>query len=200
MSATSPVAIANMALSHIGARSKIESFDESSIEAEQTSLWYDHCRLQTLEASDWNFARKRVTLALHSEAAPEGVWAYRYQYPSDCIAARRIPNPLGPSADQVPFEIEINNTGEVKTILTNLENAELVYTKDVESPTLFSTYFVDAISHLLASYIAYSLTGTRNIKADELNIYSAMLRMAAANNANEQAEAPPKDAPWITGR
>ena len=200
MSATSAVAIANMALSHIGTRSNIESLSENSVEAKQASIWYDHCRLQTLEASDWNFARKRLTLALHGEAAPDGVWAYRYQYPSDCIFARRIKNPLGSLADQVPFNIELNTTGEEKTILTNMENAELVYTKNVESPSLFPTLFVDAVSHLLASYMAYPLTGTRSIKTDELNIYAAILRIAAANNANEQAEAPPRDAPWVAGR
>ena len=200
MSAASPVSIANMALAHIGARSSIESLSEDSPEARQASLWYDHCRLQTLEASDWSFARKRLTLALHSEAPPEGVWTYRYQYPSDCIFARRIVNPLGPTADQVPFDIEINMIGDERTILTNLEEAVLVYTKDVASPSLFSTFFVDAVSHLLASYIAYSLTGTRQTKADELNIFSSILRVAAANNANEQAFPPPKDAPWITGR
>lgn len=194
------VQIANMALSHVGAKSSIEALSESSPEARQANLWYDHCRLQVLEASDWSFARKRLLLALHGEAPPTGIWAYRYQYPADCIFARRIVNPISKSSDQVPFDIEVDSTGETKTILTDSEEAVLIYTKDVSNPTLFSNLFVDALSHLLASYIGYSPTGTMATKTKEFELYAALLSLASAGNANEQAAAPMRDAPWITGR
>lgn len=62
--AISNVTISNMALSHIGADSTIESMAESSAEAAQCNLWYDYSRLQVLEAYDWGFARKRLDLAV----------------------------------------------------------------------------------------------------------------------------------------
>ena len=200
MPVISEVSIANMALAHAGVRSTLETLTENTPEARQVNLWYDHCRVQALESSDWNFARKRLTLALHSEAAPTDVWTYRYQYPADCIYARRLANPSGKNQDQVPFEIELNSTCEEKTIVTNLESAVLIYTRNIVTPGLFSTLFVDAIAHLLASYVAYSLTGVRSTKDKEMEIYMGMIRLASGHNANEQAETPPRDAPWITGR
>jgi len=76
--AYSIVSIANMALSHIAANSRLESLTEDNIAASEVNLWYDHCRLLTLKEYNWNFARRRTAPALHSEAAPAG-WFYRYQ-------------------------------------------------------------------------------------------------------------------------
>jgi len=107
MASISKVTIANFALGNIGARDSIESFDEASTAARQAKLWYDFSRVQALEGFDWSFARKRQALALIEEV-PTGdpvayEWAYRYQYPSDCVSARYIVNPAGKDADAVPL-------------------------------------------------------------------------------------------------
>lgn len=203
----SPVGIANMALSHIGAKSTIESLDEDSPEANQCEIWYDHSRLQVLEAYDWNFARKRKTLALHGDTISEtaadplaGVWAFRYSYPSDCVAARKIQNPNAPPDDAIPFEVETSLNGEQKSILTNREDAVLVYTWDLTNTDMFSILFVSALSHLLAHEIAFSITGERKIKITELGIYDKILPQATAKSANEGVDPPPRDAPWIRAR
>ncbi len=59
MASISQVAIGNMALSHIGASSTIESFGEDTNGAQQVNLWYDFSRQQTLESYDWGFARTK---------------------------------------------------------------------------------------------------------------------------------------------
>ena len=189
-----------MALSHIGARSTIESFTENSAEARQINLWYEYSRLQALESFNWNFALKRITMAVHSEAAPTDVWTYRYQYPADCITAREIVNPAGKLADAVPFDIEIDATGNEKTILTDVQDAKLLYTYDVQAPTIFSAFFVEVLSHLLAYHICFSITGDLKIKAAQLQIYTALMSKAPAYNANERMEAAPREASWIRGR
>ena len=200
MATISSVKIANMALSHVGAKSSIESFTENSAEARQVNLWYDYSRLQALEAFNWNFARKRITLAVHSEAAPTDIWAYRYQYPADCILVREIANPAGKLADAVPFDIEVDATGNEKTILTDVQDAKLVYTFDVTAPSLFSAFFVEVLSHLLAYHITFSITGDLKLKAAQLQIYMALMNKAPAHNANEAMGAAPREAPWIRGR
>ena len=200
MATISSVKIANMALSNIGARSSIESFSEQSAEANECNLWYDFARLQVLGAYDWNFASRRQALSLHSEAAPENVWTYRYQYPASCIAFREIVNPLGPYADAVPFETENDATGTAKTILTDMEDAVGRFTFDLESPNLFSPYFVMTLSYLLASYIAFPLTGKMDIKGANLQIYDRLIRLAPALNANEAVGRLPREAEWIRGR
>ena len=201
------VAIANMALSHVGAKSDIESFTEKSTEAIQCRAWYDASRRQILAAHDWGFARRRRTLALHGDVISEtasdplaGVWGFRYEYPEDCVKGRKIQNPNAPPDDLTPFNVETSLSGQEKTILTNMEDAVLVYTFDSQATELFTPMFVQALSHLLASQIAFSLTGRPKIKLEQLEMYFAVLRSAASEDINEGVEPPVRDVDWIRGR
>lgn len=199
MASISPVKIGNMALSHIGASSSVESFTENSSEAKQLKLWYDFSRRQALEALDWNFARKRQVLASHSDDAP-GTWLYRYQYPTDCLSIREIENPYGKGADAVAFEIESSEDGGTKTILTDLSPATAIYTFDCTSTNLYSSMFIEALSYLLAHHISFSLNGKKDLKLTMLETYVGVLRLASAQNANERVDEPPRDAEWIRDR
>lgn len=208
MAFISDTGIVNMALSHVGSRSDVENFrTEKSEEAVQARVWYDYSRQLILEAYDWSFARKRLGLALHGDVISEtatdplaGVWGFRYQYPQDCIKARKIQNPNAPPSDSTPFEVETSLNGEQKTILTNMEGAVLVYTFDQKGTELFSSMFVLAFSHLLASQIAWSLTGKRKVGLDQFSLYQGVLIGATAADANEAVEPAPRDAEWIRGR
>ena len=204
MSSISKVIIGNMALGHVGARDAIESIDEESTVARQVRLWYDFSREQTLAAFDWSFARKRVALALIEEVPTgdpvAGEWSYRYQYPADCIAARYIVNPLGKTADAVPFEVEVSEGGEAKTILTDMEDPVLVYTFDQQLTSIFSPYFVQTLSILLGSHIAYPVTGKMKLKGELLNLFGSYIRAASAHDANERVSAPPREAENIRAR
>jgi hypothetical protein len=197
---TSPVKIGNMALANCGTATTIESFTENSVEAKQIKLWYDFARQQAFEAFDWNFARKRIDLATHSDDAPSNEWVYRYQYPSDALVIRRLENPNGKTDDAVPFEVENSESGEEKTILTDLQDARAVYTFDNQNPDMYSAVFINALASLLASYIGFVLTGKKAVVADNLQRYMVFLRMAEATRANERVEAQPRDTDWIRGR
>lgn len=199
MATVSKVMIANLALGKIGNNNPIESFDEASAQAKACKRWYEACRLQALEAFDWSFARKRLTLATHGDEADEDEWAYRYQYPADCVVARYIVNPLGKEADPVPYDIEVSANG-TKSIVTNMEDAVLVFTFDQETVTMFSWHFIDTLSALLGWRIAPALNGSSEIIQARLNEYRALLVAAPAQNANEQMKAAPREAPWIRGR
>lgn len=199
MAVISKVKIANMALSHIG-KSKIEAIDENSPGAKACNLWYDYARIECLEAFDWSFARRRVALSESSEDPPEDLWTYRYNFPSGVVAARHLENPLGPDADAVPFEIELNAAGDAKTILTDLEEAKLVFTGDIEAVGLFSSHFVATLSYRLAHHIAFELTGKNALKAEMANAYLGYIQRAPAQDANTSVARPPRDADWIRGR
>ena len=199
MVANSAVAIANMALSNIGSKSTIESLAEKSAEGRQCNIWYNISRVQALEGHPWGFARKRLALALDSEAAPEVEWIYRYQYPVDCLKAREIENPLGPLADAVPYQIETNSLG-VRTILTDSEDAKLIYTFNLQDTTAFSAFFDTTLSYLLAHYIAFPLTADRTIKLDMIKVYQSLIGSAKGQDANESVERKPREAEWIRGR
>ena len=203
----SPAGIANMAMSHIGAKSAIENFNEKTPEAAQARIWYDYSRRTVLEVHNWGFARKRLTLALHGDVISEtstdpmaGVWGFRYAYPSDCLVARKIQNPNAPPDDSVPFAVEASLDGKEKTVLTSMEDAVLVYTWNVENTDMFSSLFVLALSHLLAHHVAYPLTGKREIKVDELKIFQGLIPLATGADANEGVDPPPRDADWVRAR
>ena len=196
----SSVLIGNMALSHIGANSTIESLTESSAAAKQVNRWYDFCRRQSLASFDWNFARKRQLLAEHSEDAPSGDWNYRYVFPADCLVAREIVPPSGWQDDAIPFKIETESTGTAKTILTDQGTATLAYTFDLKDTTLFSDFFVELLSYNLASKIAFAMTAKVNLKQLMVQMYQNMLAAAPAQNANEGVQRGPRDAEWVRGR
>lgn len=206
----SSVDIANMALAHVGSRSHIESFSERSEEARVCRLWYEPSRVTCLESHNWNFARKRQLLTLDSDPAPTGVWTYRYQYPSDCIKARELINPYNPyqwqqtpsymDPDAVPFEIELDSSGERRTLVTNLKQATLLYTADISNTALFTHYFVMALSYALANRIAYSLTHKSSIAEETMSQFLMWRDQAAKLDANEHIPRAPREAEAIRGR
>lgn len=200
MSVVSDTLIANMALDNVGAKSVIASIGENSPEAKACKLWYDMSRRQALEAYNWSFARRKLTLASHSDPAPEPRWNFRYQYPVDCVKARLIENPLGEDADAIPFDLELSDDASVKTIVTNQDDAVLIYTADITQTSLFSMFFVDTLSSLLAARIAIKLTGKRTLKGDMIQQYNALLRIAPAHDANEAVGKKPREAEHIRAR
>ena len=202
-----------MALSNIGARSSIEDLTENTAEAQQINLWYDFAKGESLEAFDWSFARKRLTLATHADDPPDGVWAYRYQYPADALVMRRLENPTNVGSadtifshrdniggDAVPYNIEVDDSKESKTILTNLESAVGVYTFDLETTSLFSKLFIQTLASNLGFHIAMTLTGKKEIRKEQYDRFLELLTFAPASNANEEVSKPPREAEWIRGR
>ncbi len=208
MASISKSIIANMALGHVGHRHPVEDLDtDSSPEANECRLWYDYARFQVLEAFDWTFARKRISATLHADTVSEvdgqpytGTWGYRYRYPDNCVKVRKVQNPVAPPDDAIPFAVELSLNGNERTVLTNQENAVLVYTFDQEVTELFSPAFVSALSHLIGHYIAFSVTGKRSMSNDMLKKYQQLLPAAGASDANEGVDKPPRDAEHIRAR
>lgn len=211
----SSVDIGNMALGHIGARQTIESFSEQSAEARTVALWYDRARELVLEKHDWGFARKRQALAPSSEPAPTPDWQFRYQYPSDCLKARALVNPgivyypphmefarIGHliRPDAIPYEVGLSTDKSAKIILTDLDQAELVYTANLTDPTLYPMSVVFTISYALASMIAYKITGRAGLQQELYRQFLYSFDHAAADDGNESIDRPPRDAEWIRGR
>ena len=195
-----------MALSHLGAGS-IESIEADEPIAVQCRIWYDVCRRQVLEAFDWGFARRRQEMALHGDTISTssndplaGVWGFRYQYPADALVLRKIQNPNAPPDDTTPFAVETSLDGQEKTVLTNIPEAVAVYTFDLQDTGMFSSLFIRALSHLIASSIGFSIEGKQKITQQQGQAYQLTLLGATASNANESADPPPREAESIRGR
>lgn len=101
---TSPVDIANRALSSIGTRSQIADFSEDSNEAREVKLLFDPLRDEILRLAPWNccFNYANLSLICSAPGTPEnpttgqntwdkGIppppWSYEYAFPSDCLRA-----------------------------------------------------------------------------------------------------------------
>lgn len=195
----SNVQIANLALSKAGAISTVEDFAENSKPARVTQLWLTSARLKALEAHNWAFAKKSQALATHSQAAPTNRWAYRYQWPSDCVTPRYLENPLGDDADALPYESELADD-DTQSILANVDKAVLVYTKDLDRPDIFPLHFIDMMAAQLAIYISPELVGKESrIKAlgEEFN---QLALLAPWVDATSQVKKPEREASWIRSR
>lgn len=192
------LSIANMALSLIGARSSISDLNENSAEAAQIRLWYEFSRAQTLQAYDWNFARRRLPLVAYTDIPDYTDYAVRYHPLTDMISMRKIWNPSGPSGNAIPYEME-NFNGE-KTILTNMEDAVAVFTSDQTDVLQFPPLFVEALAACVAYHIAFTLTGSQEVKAQMAQVFRVIISTAAANDGNEQQAAPPREAEAIRSR
>lgn len=194
---SSIIEICNQALGNLGSKAAIQSLTEASTEAQECRRWYDVSRRSTLERHDWGFARKRSTLALHTNDPPD-TWAYRYQWPATCLAARYIPDP-GDDDMKVPFRQE-NAADGSRSILTNLEQATLVFTFDATDPNLFTQTYIDALSFLMAFRMAPKLTSAKGLQKQMADAYEAFFKISAGSNANQQTGNAPLDADWIRGR
>lgn len=197
--ATSDVLISNLALGMLGNALRIQSMNEASPQAKAMKLWFEPARDFTLEQRDWSFARQRIFLATHADAAPTN-WGYRYQMPADCIAARYLVNPTGYIGHKIPYELMSSLDGETVTLVTDLQDAELVYTRRVTQLALFTPGFVMLCARALAMYTARTITGSRAEEDSQRQTLAQELRGVSAHDANQGADPTPPDSDMITGR
>lgn len=124
---TSPVDIANQALSQMGARAQVTSINPSdgSPAADACSLLYTGRMQALLRAAHWNCARFQITMTLLKARAgtppnvngttlpqPPLPFLYEYAKPSDCLAGRFvIPTPANVPAVSPPL-----TTGPVQVL------------------------------------------------------------------------------------
>lgn len=197
--ASSEVEICNLAIGRTGQSIFINSLTEASQAANVCNVFFKPTRDAVLSAFPWNFATARATLA--DLGTPPTNWAYRYALPADCLTVRHlvvdgIREPL--AHERIAFEIA--EEGDVRVLYTDCANAELVYTRRITNPNLFSPTFVSALGWLLASEIALPLTSAPGVADRALRMYVTVLGTAQALALNERQGDPERDCAFLTGR
>jgi hypothetical protein len=197
--AASEVQICNMALGRIGISIFIDSLTEASQEATVCNVFYGQSRDRALAEGQFNFTTARVALA--DLGKPPTNWLYRYAMPSDCLAARYLViagsrNPL--SKQRIPFEVA--QEGDVKVLYTDQPEAELVYTRRITNPNLFSPQCVSAIAWLLGSEIGMPLSAAPNLVQKAAQMYAVAISQAQAISANEGQGDTEPDCEFLSGR
>jgi hypothetical protein len=80
--------LANLALSHIGARPLVELDEDTTTEAKSCRLHYDAVMEALLRMHQWNFATRRAEVVFDSVPANE--WASAWKLPTDCVRLIRV--------------------------------------------------------------------------------------------------------------
>lgn len=197
---TSNVQIAKTALSRLSDQYEIEALDENSTEAEAVSLVFSDVRERLLREVPWSFATAEVTPA-SLDITPPGLWSYAYAYPSDCLKVLRIENPLGRRAPPVPFAVRLFGPDDTKVICTNMIDPTIVYTKNIDDPTLMDPIFRSAFAYRLAQEVCMPLTGSRELLRDMTELGDREVAKADVEDAAEEVlDGEREDADWIKAR
>ena len=200
--AVSDVQIAKMALSHFGDRYDITSLSEASPEAEQVSLVYDNVRDALIREHPWKFSLRYTSPATLAGTVPAG-WANMFTYPSEALRVWRIVNPLDPNQDRLPplkFSVG-RNSDDVYVLLSNEDEPEFEYGKQVTNSFEFDTLFDWAFSWRLATAIAMPLTGDGGIVGLVRQQMMFEVGNAKSEDANEGiSREQSRDPDWIRER
>ena len=224
----SEVAICNLSLSHLGDSATVASISppEGSAQAEHCERWYPMARDTLLQMHDWGFATKRATLAALATVPSD--WGYAYALPPDFIKLIGPPGsgmswaslppdgrfttryeqdptrrPLAQSLDAYAIEAAADGSG---VLYARQALASIRYVARIADTTRFSPLFTDALTWLLASYLAGPVLKGETGAAAGRSAYTVFLRqfgLATASDANQQRSVGPMAgyvAPWAGGR
>ena len=172
--------ICNMALANIG-QPNLKSLQQPGPAAAVCNLRYDEARLEMLSMALWNFASmwKRGVL-LDIEAKPP--YRAAYQYPPDALKVFEILKPGG-DKKPIPFEVTARPgfSGE-KVINTSHPDPIFVYSVDRTNIEDFEPTFVQAVSWLLSSKIA--MTITKKLQHQQESYKMAVLKASEARSSD----------------
>lgn len=221
-----PVDISNLALSYVGDRATLASLDEDSYQAEVCKRSFPLARDMMLASHDWPFNVRRASLAQMADPPPFG-WSYAFAFPEDCLHltglyapgvrhdqlrahdAQYPPagGPLAlPTASAVEYaigEVVQAGFGLQRAVFANIASPVARYRARVEDTALFTPEAAEALSWLLASFIAGPLVrGAEGLKLglECRQRYEALVRAAAARSANEVNATPVQVSPLIAAR
>lgn len=199
----SVVDICNLALSHLGDTGTVASIDppEGSAQSEHCARFYPIARDTLLELHPWNFATRRATLALLD--VPTWTWEYAYSLPSNTLKVLSVlPPHVDDDMESEPYETEAGADGS-PVIRTNVPEATVRYTMRVEDPTRFSPLFTEALTRLLAAYLAGPVVkGDAGRKAGlaQMQLFEQMASRAMVSDSNQRQILRDPVAPWISSR
>lgn len=208
MSATSETEICNLALTRIG-HSLITSLSEGTKAADLCDLHYPRTRNAVLRAHPWNFAIKRVTLALEG-TTPNHEFTYQHTLPVDCLKVIRtnweadgsiatsvygFPGVMGYAYDVTPYRIE------GRKLLCNESVAKIEYIAQITDTAQFDEQFTDVLAQRIAAEIGLALTDNQALVKTMWDIYQAKLAEARTMDAQEGTPRATVDlSPWLVAR
>jgi hypothetical protein len=185
MAAITPVTIANMALSEVGAKPVSSLFpSDGTPSASMILTYYDLALEQALVAHKWNFAIKRVSNQAARATPPAWGYQYAYTYPTNCLRVLAIGKQGYTVQDR--WEVEVADENDDRIIVTDLQAPiDIQYIYRVTNSQVFSPNFVLAFSKLLKSYIARQITGKTEAKQEAIAEFKEAITMSRSIDGQE---------------
>jgi hypothetical protein len=170
--------LANLALSHIGARRIRDYQSEESVEARAARLHFPIVLDSLLARHPWNFGTRRVEVTIEEAPRPNREFPYAFTLPADCVRVLRLTRG-DIDAPVSRFSVE------GRTLLTHLADYELLYiTRDCLAE--LDPLFIDAFTLTLASRLASDVAADPTLKQSLLQQIE-QLHLPAATNADARA-------------
>jgi hypothetical protein len=176
---TSEVSVANQALGWLGL-DRIISLGDNTKTAALCKDNLPPLRDVILEATDWSFAQRRVTLSPTTLIVP---WGYSYSFllPADCLRVAYVTaNP--DEYESQPLEPWVK---EGQHILCNATTIHIRYTYRAEDPKVWSEGFTQALAARLASDIAIPATNSKEHMKLMSDLFWQKLRDAVQNDGRQ---------------
>jgi hypothetical protein len=205
---SSETEICNLALDRLAAN-VISSLTEGTVEADRCARAYAPARDAVLRAHPWNFAIRRVELAL-DETAPTFEFDHRHALPTDCLKVIRtnwdaegitgtavygFPGIVGYVDYPMPYRIE------GRYLLSNETSASIEYVARVTDVAQFDDMFVDVLAQRLAAELCYVFTQSTSMTEQAWKIYANKLEEARSIDAQEGTPRPVVDVSgWLVAR
>ena len=181
----SEVDICNLALTHIGQKS-ITNLTDDTQEARVCNLFYSDTRDSLLRSHPWNFAIRRVELAL-LPTTPAFQFGYEFSLPSDCLRVLFTDS-------RHDFRVE------GRKLLSNSDSVKIEYISRVEDTTQFDYGFIDALWTLLAYRISFNITESNTQSQAIKALSDEHLRVAKSQNGMEGVPYPIEADDWLNSR
>lgn len=206
---TTDIDICNLALSKLDVY-PITSFVQGTKESRSCSAQYLNSLKSVLEDHPWSFAYKALALTLATPVVDYLQWEYAYNYPTDCIAIRRINNGQSSSIyydeedeDKIPeIEYDIMAKADLasKVIVTNKEDAILEYTAYVIAPEMFTSLFIEALAYKLAGDLAITIRGDSKLQSNMYGLYQQSINKAKLSDSKQFYKKRENDSDFIEVR
>lgn len=155
---------------------------------------------------------------------PPNPWLYSYLLPPDCLFVRQLilppPQlqngsgvPIFPVNNSVGYSPRLNRLIRYETalgqdqlgnpasvILTNLTQAQGIYTANQPNPTFWDSLLQQAMVASLGAFLVPALSLDKALMNIQIQIAEKMIAQARAMDANEEIVTQDREASWISAR